>query len=385
MAVDHVEDQHLRLLGEVVQHGGEIGELVRPPALEQHRVHRRHAGDDHVVAPVRRVRADQLDLHHAVAHRRLRPEVVAGFIDRGRFHRQQLHRVVAEEDLVHRVLRQVVAEPLAEPLELPRERGERAARRRRRHVDLQDVRRRGELVGRLAPELGPVRLVAPRRLQPVQVVELRRGEGAEGQRRGQRVEDAVPFVVLVAPDEGVEVAPLLPRAGAHAPDGGEGMGLVARHRQVDPLEGYGLVRAREIERPRGREHLEEHVSVGDAMVEELRRPEAEPRDLLLDLAAEGPGDPLMRVERGLGRGQRPAAELREALRRVGVGGDAVLQRHGCPFREGDVVPGQARTSGSVRPVWCSIRAISCAAAAISPSASCVSVSNPAGSSVRSSR
>ncbi len=355
MAEDHVEDQHLRPLGEVVQGGGEIGQLVRSPALQENRVHRRHARDDHVVAPVGGVRADQLDLDAVLVHRRLGPEVGAGLVDRGGLHRQKLHRVVAEEDLVHRVDRQVIPEPLGQPLELPCQAGERPSGGGGGHVDLQDVGGRTELVRRLSFELRPIRLVAPAALHPVKVVELGRREGTEGQRRGQRIEDAVPLVVLVAPHEGIEVAALLAVARPHAGGGGEGMRLVARHGQVDALEIDGLVRPGQVQRPGGRQHLQEDVPVGDAVIEQFRCPEAEGRPVAVHLAAQRPGDLLVGMEQRLGGGQRAAAGIGEALRRVRVRGDAILQAHGRPFI-GSVRSrprgrgGQARTSGSVLPV-----------------------------------
>ncbi len=341
MAEHYVEHQLLGssgragAAGEIVQDGGQIDQFVRAAGFQQHRVHRRHARDDDVVAPVRRVRAQQRHVQR-VALVGLLPEGGAFLVDGGGLDRQKLHGIVAEEDLVRRLERQVARDPLGQALVVPREAGQRAARRRRGYVDLQDVDGRAELVRLVAGGLQRLEVagVAARGLHRRQVVQLGRGHGAEGQRRRERIEDAVPLVVGVAPDHCVEVADLVARAGLHPGDGGEAMRLFTDDRHVGALEPHVLVRARQVQRVDRRQDLEEDVARGYAPVQQLGRPEAEQRRVAVDPAAQPAGDQAMRVEIGRRRGQRLARHGGLGLGRVLGEGNAIGEGHGLSFSIG---------------------------------------------------
>ena len=327
----HVEDQPLRAGRKRVERGGEVHQLVRAARLQQRGVHRRHARDHHVVAPVRRVGAVQVHGHRAVARLALDPEVWAGLVDGGGLHRQQLHRVVAEEERVGRLQGEVALDPLGQAPVAAGQTRQGAVRRRGGDVDLEDVRRRADLARRVPRHRRPVGAVLPRRLHRGHVVEFRRGHRAEGHRHGQRIEDPVPPVVAVAPCQGVEVAGRAPRPGPHPAHGREAMRVLADHGDARPVEPDGLVRAGEVERAAGPQDFEEDVARRHVRVLQLGRPEAEQRDVALHPSAQPPRDGAVGVERGGGGREDAPRGVRLAAGRVLVKDDLVAQRHVAVF------------------------------------------------------
>jgi hypothetical protein len=257
-----------------------------------------------------------------------------------------------------------VAQAFGDALEVPRQAGQGTAGGRRRHVHLQDVGRRTELVYRVAGGGRELLVVRPIRAIPVQslrVEDFRRREGAEWHRGGKGVADAVFPAVAVAPAEGVEITDALPRPHLQAVDDGEGERLVARHGQQQTLKRHGLLRAFEIQLVAGREQLEEHVAIGDAVVQQLGHPEAKGNAAItVDVRAEAAGDRRLGDEaRGLG-GVLLRAPVDEggAARRIeagatGEGCSRLLRRHASSAQTKNSVDRGGTVTGAENGCpWC---------------------------------
>ncbi len=184
---------------------------------------------------------------------------------------------------------------------MPRQAGERHALRRGRRVHLENVRAGPELdrpVAGRALQARIVVLIRPRRLHAVDVVDLRRREGAEGQGCRERVEQVLPGAFLVPPGQAVEAADAVATARAHAFERDEAVSLDAVDRQERALEtgllpGYG-----QIERSPMLQRLQKDVAVGHPAFQQFGRPETDLTDVVPHVRAEAAGDDPGGVERG---------------------------------------------------------------------------------------
>ena len=119
-----------------MKRGSQIDKLVRTARLEKHGVHRPHAGNDDVIAPVGGVGTFEVDCYRLVLSVQFLPEVGPGFVDGGGLDRQQLNSVVAKIELILGLERQPLAHTFGEAFEPSVQRCDRASGGRGRDMDL---------------------------------------------------------------------------------------------------------------------------------------------------------------------------------------------------------------------------------------------------------
>ncbi len=217
VAIDQVEHHLDRAVREGVQGGDEIHQLVRPAALEQARIDRRHGRDDHVVTPVD---------GHGPAQRHLRG-VAAGLVvvdleerrpvleGNGRLDGHQLHAVVAGIALFERRQRLAFVQLAGDAGEDARQARQRGLGTGGRRVDLQQVHRRLDprhAVG-VAGQAAEVVQVRPLAVQPHAVIQLGWRKGAERRRPRQVIRPRPPVALVVLAAHPVQGPHLLAGTG----------------------------------------------------------------------------------------------------------------------------------------------------------------------------